>query len=52
MFGTGAPKPMPISSMSLFAARDSMTILASFSLPGLILTTNTDHNTNTNTIQD
>ena len=36
MFGTGAPKPMPLSSMSLFATRDSMTILASFSLPGLI----------------
>lgn len=36
MFGTGAPKPMPITSMSLFATRDSMTILASFSLPGII----------------
>jgi len=36
MFGTGDPKPMRISSMGLFATRDSMTILASFSLPGLI----------------
>lgn len=33
MFGTGAPKPMPMSSMGLFGFRDSMTILASFSLP-------------------
>jgi hypothetical protein len=36
MFGTGAPKPMSLSSMGLFAGRDSMTILASFSLPGLL----------------
>ena len=36
MFGTGDPKPMPNSSMGLFATRDTMTILASFSLPGLI----------------
>lgn len=36
MFGTGDPKPMKISSMGLFATRDCMTILASFSLPGLI----------------
>lgn len=36
MFGTGDPRPMPVSSMGLFATRDSMTILASFSLPGLI----------------
>jgi len=36
MFGTGAPKPMPMTSMSLFAVRDSMTILASFSLPSLV----------------
>jgi hypothetical protein len=38
MFGTGDPRPMPVSSMGLFAMRDSMTILASFSLPGLIST--------------
>lgn len=36
MFGKGDPRPMPYSSMGLFATRDSMTILASFSLPGLI----------------
>jgi hypothetical protein len=36
MFGKGDPRPMPIKSMGLFAARDSMTILASFSLPGVI----------------
>jgi hypothetical protein len=36
MFGTGEAKPMQARSMGLFATRDSMTILASFSLPGLI----------------
>jgi hypothetical protein len=36
MFGTGAPKSMSYSSMGCFATRDSMTILASFSLPGII----------------
>ncbi len=36
MFGTGDPKPMRLKSMGLFATRDSMTILASFSLPGII----------------
>ena len=36
MFGTGEVKPMSVKSMGLFATRDSMTILASFSLPGLI----------------
>lgn len=36
MFGTGEVKPMHAKSMGLFATRDSMTILASFSLPGLI----------------
>lgn len=36
MFGTGEVKPMKMKSMGLFATRDSMTILASFSLPGLI----------------
>lgn len=38
MFGTGEVKPMTIKSMGLFATRDSMTILASFSLPGIIST--------------
>ena len=38
MFGTGEAKPMSLKSMGLFATRDSMTILASFSLPGLIST--------------
>lgn len=36
MFGQGPPKSMSYSSMGLFATRDSMTILASFSLPGLL----------------
>lgn len=36
MFGKGDPKPMPSTSMGLFAVRDSMTILASFSLPPII----------------
>lgn len=36
MFGKGDPRPMPTSSMALFGVRDSMTILASFSLPGII----------------
>jgi hypothetical protein len=38
MFGKGDPRPMPTSSMALFGVRDSMTILASFSLPGIIST--------------
>lgn len=38
MFGKGDPRPMPARSLGLFATRDSMTILASFSLPGLIST--------------
>ena len=33
MFGKGDPRPLPTRSFGLFAARDSMTILASFSLP-------------------
>lgn len=36
MFGTGTPRPMPMTSMGLFATRDSMTILASFSLPDIV----------------
>lgn len=36
MFGKGDPRPMPTMSLGLFGTRDSMTILASFSLPGLI----------------
>lgn len=36
MFGKGPPRPLPALSYALFAARDSSTILASFSLPGLI----------------
>lgn len=36
MFGTGAAKPMPWTSMGLFSTRDSMTILASFSLPDIV----------------
>ena len=34
MFGVGAAKPLPLKSYGLFATRDSMTILASFSMPG------------------
>ena len=36
MFGKGGPRPMPYACFGLFAGRDSMTILASFSLPSLI----------------
>eukprot|EP01036_Dinobryon_divergens_P036621 gene36621-47731_t len=36
MFGKGSPRPLPALSYGLFATRDSMTILAGFSLPGLI----------------
>eukprot|EP01039_Chlorochromonas_danica_P001090 gene1090-1180_t len=36
MFGKGDPRPMAFSSLGLFGTRDSMTILASFSLPGII----------------
>jgi len=36
MFGIGPIKPMPSSSLGLFATRDSMTILASFTLPPII----------------
>jgi len=36
MFGQGDPRPMPVSSMSIFATRDSMTILASFTLPDIV----------------
>lgn len=36
MFGVGDPKPFPMTSLGLFAVRDSMTILASFSLPSII----------------
>lgn len=37
MFGTGsASQPMTFKSMGLFATRDSMTILASFSLPPVL----------------
>ena len=35
MFGSGPPRPLPVPSYGLFAMRDSMTILASFSLPPL-----------------
>lgn len=36
MFGQGDPRPMSITSMGLFATRDSSTILASFSLPDIV----------------
>ena len=36
MFGKGPVKPMSRTSLGLFATRDSMTILASFTLPNLI----------------
>jgi len=36
MFGKGPSRPIPSSSVALFAMRDSMTILASFSLPSFV----------------
>ena len=36
MFGVGDPRPLPLKSYGLFAARDSMTILASFTLPPIL----------------
>lgn len=36
MFGVVAPKPVPAASFGLFAARDSMTIAASFNMPSLL----------------
>ena len=36
MFGVGDPRPLPLRSYGLFAARDSMTILASFTLPPVL----------------
>jgi hypothetical protein len=38
MFGVGIPRgrPLPLKSYGLFATRDSMTILASFTLPGIL----------------
>lgn len=36
MYGVVAPKPVPVPSLSLFAVRDSMSILASFILPSKI----------------
>lgn len=36
MFGKGTPRPLPVMSYGLFATRDSLTILAGFSLPGII----------------
>jgi hypothetical protein len=36
MFGASVPKPLPLPTYGLFATRDSLTILAGFSLPPLI----------------
>lgn len=36
MFGTGAPRPVPAPTLVLFAARDAMTIFASFNVPPLL----------------
>lgn len=36
MFGVGDPKPFPAISLALFATRDIMTILASFTLPSIV----------------
>lgn len=36
MFGVGSPKPLPVPSALLFASRDSLTILAGFSLPPVV----------------
>lgn len=36
MFGVGEPRPLAYSSMACFGGRNAMTILAAFSLPGII----------------
>ncbi len=36
MFGVGEPKPFPSICLGLFATRDCMTILASFTLPSMV----------------
>ncbi|KAJ6644169.1 putative membrane protein [Pseudolycoriella hygida] len=36
MFGVGNPRPFPSVSLGLFATRDCMTILASFTLPTMV----------------
>lgn len=36
LFGTGPAKRLPITSSGLFAMRDCMTVLASFTMPGLV----------------
>ncbi|XP_037039948.1 uncharacterized membrane protein C365.16-like [Bradysia coprophila] len=36
MFGVGQPRPFPSVSLGLFATRDCMTILASFTLPTMV----------------
>lgn len=36
MFGVGEPRPFPTVSLGLFATRDCMTILASFTLPSMV----------------
>lgn len=36
MFGTGEAKPLPFRSYGLFATRDSLTVLASFTLPEVV----------------
>lgn len=33
MFGSGIPKPLSLTTLSLFTVRDSLTVLASFNLP-------------------
>lgn len=36
MFGTGAPRAIPIPTFALFAARDALTIFFSFNVPPLL----------------
>lgn len=36
LFGTGLPRKMPVSSIILFSARDSLTVFASFNVPPLL----------------
>lgn len=36
MFGTGAPRAVPIPTFALFAARDALTIFFSFNIPPLL----------------
>lgn len=38
-YGMGAPRQMPVASLALFSARDSLTVFASFNVPALLAPT-------------